>query len=154
MIRASVTGRTEGNLSRARFRKCNELLRRLHRHSRVRGQEILSRVELSDASEILDRIIGQLAQARIDDKFRRDRHERVTVRRRLRDELGADHCSGARPIVHDDRDAQLLGQALGYEPRHSVGAASGRYRHDHAYRLRGVVLRVRQGHQESACPCQ
>src|SRR6218665_1500566 len=77
--------------------------------------------------------IGQQCEARSITE-----QQRVAVRRRLGDKLGADLRGGPGLVVDDDRriPAQRLDQAIGHEPAQDVGRAAGRIRHHHVDRMR------------------
>ena len=58
--------------------------------------------------------------------MRRDHHaHRVAVRRRLRDDLGADHRAGAGLEVEHNGLAPDLVQLLRHQPGNDVGGAAG-----------------------------
>jgi hypothetical protein len=56
--------------------------------------------------------------------------QRVTIRRRLGDCIGANLTSRGRTIVDDHRLAQRLLEMRRDQPRHHIIGAAGRERHD------------------------
>jgi hypothetical protein len=82
-------------------------------------------------------------QPRIDREAVRGHEQRVAVRCRARDGFCADEAITAGTIVDEELLTHCLGKALRETPREDVRAARGRERHDHAHRLRGVLLRIR-----------
>ncbi len=77
-----------------------------------------------------------------DQRRRRRRQERIAVRLRLVDELGADIAGGARAVLDDDRVPPLAREPLGHDAWHDVGRAAGRERHDDLDRARRIILRA------------
>jgi hypothetical protein len=67
---------------------------------------------------------------------------RVAVGRCLRRGARADRATRAAAVVDHDLLAEDLRQLGRQRPRHRVGAAAGRERHDHANRLGGPLLGV------------
>jgi hypothetical protein len=105
-----------------------------HQHEGQRG-------ELRDRREVVDRIIGQLLQGRRDRKADRVDEEGVAVRRRLRDDLGADRAAPARAIVDNHGLAPTLAETLRHQPGDVVGGAAGDERNHELDRLSRIVLR-------------
>jgi len=52
--------------------------------------------------------------------------------------LDADEAACARPVLHDDRLAEHLGEPHAEGPRGDVSGATGRERDDHAHRALGI----------------
>ena len=97
------------------------------RRNRGRDDEHALRVrDLGDRREILDRVVGHLAQRRVD-AVRRDvaEQQRVAVGRGPGDELGADRAVGAGLVLDDHRLLQPLVELLRDDARHGVVAAAG-----------------------------
>ena len=67
---------------------------------------------------------------------RGDDEQRITVRRRFRDEIGADDAVGAGAVVDHALLAETFGEFLTHETAEDVVAAAGRKRHDDAHRPR------------------
>jgi hypothetical protein len=71
----------------------------------------------------------------------RDQHDRVSVGRRTRRELHADHAVRPRAVVHDELLAERVSEALGHVARLDVGVAAGRIGYDQADGAGGVGVR-------------
>ena len=56
-----------------------------------------------DWREVFHRIVAELALKRCDRVGVRNHHERVSVGRRFRDQLGRDRSISSGPVVHDER---------------------------------------------------
>jgi hypothetical protein len=81
----------------------------------------------TDRREILDRVIADIAeQARIRDVSRRDRNQRMTVRRCASGKLTRDVAPGAGTVVDDERLSQRIGKLLRDQPRNGIGSSAGR----------------------------
>jgi hypothetical protein len=105
-----------------------------------------------DRREILQRIERHLrVQVRIDrDQAVLAQQQRVTVGRRLRDQVAGDVAVGARMIVDDDRHGENLGKLLADDACGNIGSAAGWDRHDHLdspRRILGEHLGARQYQQ-------
>ena len=86
-----------------------------------------------------------------------DQQQRVAVRRRAHDRLGADIAAGARPVLDDEWLAEPLRQPLADQARDDVGAAAGGKADDDAHRPRRIGLRprdARDGRQRGSARCQ
>ncbi len=107
------------------------------RHQHLRGE-----ADVGDRREILLRVVGQLGIDRGCDAVRRDRHhqERVAIRRRLGDDVGADAAARAWPVLDHHLLAQRLGELVGHHARQDVGRLAGREGHDDLDRLGGPGL--------------
>ena len=66
--------------------------------------------------------------------------DRISVRRRFRDRIGAEIAPGARPIFDDDRLLEEFGQPLADQPRDGVHRAARRERNDDADRAGWIGL--------------
>ena len=86
--------------------------------------------------EIAHRVVGDLAQRRIDDERIHRNEERIAVGRGLRDVVEADHARGAGLVVHDHRLRHALGELFREDARQHVHARPGGKRHDHADQFR------------------
>ena len=83
--------------------------------------------------------------------------QRVAVRRRSRDRLGADIAAGARPVLDDELLAQALRQRLRHQARDDVGGVAGRKADDHVHRPGRIGLRFGnawEGRQNAGNRCQ
>ena len=134
--------------------KRNELPDRFHRHRVVHDQYLRGRYQHRNRREVPDRIVGELAiQTRIDGVRGRKDQQRVTIRRRLGDILGADIGARPRAVVDDDLLPPFLGQLLPQSAREYVRRAAGRERIGLDGPGRGRVLN--RGPQQPAKPqCQ
>src|SRR5215472_7079543 len=82
-----------------------------------------------------------VVKRRVDRAAWRDHEERITVRGRAHDRLGADVAAPARSVVDDKWLAQPFRQPLAHRACHGVGRPAGRKWHDPAHRPRRVGLR-------------
>ena len=79
-----------------------------------------------DRRDVADEIeIELVVERRVDRVRRSDQEERVAVRRRAHDRLGADIAAGARPVLDDELLAEPLRQPLTDQARDDVGRAAG-----------------------------
>ena len=80
-----------------------------------------------DRRDVADEIEVELVVERRVDRVRRtDQEQRVAVRRRAHDRLGADIAAGARPVLDDELLAKPLRQPLTHQARDDVGRAARR----------------------------
>ena len=80
-----------------------------------------------DRRDVADEIeIELVVERRVDRVRRSDKEERVAVRRRPHDRLGADIGAGARPVLDDEWLAEPLRQPLADQARDDVGPAARR----------------------------
>src|SRR5258705_11450384 len=92
--------------------------------------------------EIADEIEIEFVVKRRVDSIRRGNHEeRVAVRRRIHDRLGADVAAGPGPVLDDELLAKPLGKPLTDQARHDVGTPASGETNDYAHRPRWVGLR-------------
>ena len=138
------------------FASAMNSLRRAHRQRRMHDEHADLTRERRDADEILEHVVRQLlVEVRVRDVRGRLHHERVAVRRALRDEVGADRAGRAAAVVDHELLAELLGHLLEDDAPDDVVGAAGRENDDHAHRLRGIGLRhyVRGGKQAECERC-
>ena len=109
--------------------------------------------------EVLQDVVGQLAVHGGVDAMRSGvaHDQRVAVRRRLGDDLGADHASGTGPILDDDLLPKRGRQPLGDESRDDVRRIARRARRDEADRpgrisVRGTWRFARQSTRRGSMP--
>src|SRR5262249_15154099 len=89
-------------------------------------------------------VIELVVEGRVD-RVRRGRPEqRVAVRRRAHDPLGADIAAGTRPVLDDERLAEPLREPLPHEAREDVADAAGREEYDEMPRPGRIGLRGRE----------
>ena len=94
-----------------------------HRGDHCHRCKILERVERKLRVEA--RMYGERAAGRGE--------QRIPIRRRLRDLLGADVPCGAGAIVGNDLLTERFGELLRGKPSHDVGRATRREGDDHAH---------------------
>src|SRR5207302_5090533 len=70
--------------------------------------------------------------------------ERIAVRRRVRDALGAGHAAGAPDVLDNHLMAQHFAHALRHHAAEHVGWSARRERNDHRHRLARIALRQRR----------
>ena len=80
-----------------------------------------------------------VVERRVDPVGGIDQQQRVAVRRRVHDDLGADIVAGARPVVDDELLAEPLRQILPHQAGQDVDRAAGRIARDHVHRPRRIV---------------
>jgi hypothetical protein len=143
---AGLSARSEAPLARLLLQQGDEFLHILRGDRRMHHEDVRDRGQVGDRNEIGQRLVGELRVRGGIDRVRRDGRDaqRVSVRRRLRDEVGADAAAGPGAIVDDDRLPELLRELVGDEPRDDVGRATRRERNDEPDRLRRIVLRCRE----------
>jgi len=81
--------------------------------------------QVADRGKTTQRIVVELSQQRIDQKWRRDDEERRAIRRRACDCLGADRPAGSRPVFDDHGWPAGAPGLLRYQPRDNIGGAPG-----------------------------
>src|SRR5205823_13907403 len=94
----------------------------------------------TDRREILDWIVRELRIERGIDPVRRRRTEeqRVAIRRRLRNELGADRSGRTGAVVDDNRLSETVGELLTDRTRDQIertARGEGRYQADGLCRI-------------------
>jgi hypothetical protein len=92
----------------------------------MQHQEILRLGRNGDELKVLDRVELEIEHRRIGRVARRDKHERVAVRRGAHEHFGGDGGVGARPILDDVGDAALFSQLLREQSGNDVVRASRR----------------------------
>jgi hypothetical protein len=85
-----------------------------------------------DGREVAGRIVGQPRKGRGVGRQRRDipQQQRVAIGSRTRRGGRPRHAAGARPVLDDDRLAELRAQAARDRAAHHIGHAAGRKGHD------------------------
>ena len=136
--------------ARLRLGECEQLPDRLCGHGRMHDDDVGLFAQHRHRREILQRVVRQL---RIEDGIDGDAHagdkERVAVRPRLGDDVGADRAAGPAAVVHHDRLPEGVRQPRRDRARHQVHRAAGRERHHYAHRPRRIRLcRQRRGQCE------
>jgi hypothetical protein len=128
-------------LARVLLRVVDELLQVLHRHRRVRHDDLVRVRHHGDRLEVLERVVGllRLVQRGVDDVGRAHHQDGVAVGRRGRDELGADETAGTGLVVHHDRLSEDLRHLLTHRASERVAGAADGERHDQLDGLVGVL---------------
>src|SRR5262249_20888238 len=101
--------------------------------------------------------IELVVKRRVDRAAWRDHEERITVRGRAHDRLGADVAARARSVVDDKWLAQPFRQPLAHQARVNVVRAAGSKSDDDAHRPRRIGLRpcdARNSRQRDSARCQ
>ena len=113
-------------------------------HARLGGQD-------GDGRDVLLRLVGHLGeQQRVDHQRPDDADaQRVPVGRRLGRRRSTGVAAGARPVLHHERRAEPLLQALGHDPGQAVGRRAGDERHDDGDRPRRPFLRAERAPPQS-----
>ena len=114
------------------------------------GERVIAR----DRRDVADEIeIELVVERRVDRVRRSDQKERIAVRGRAHDRLGADIAAGTRPVVDDELLAEPLRQPLTDQARDDVGRAAGGIANNDAHRPRRIGLRpceARHGRQRGS----
>ena len=128
---------------RFRFRQRDQILGAFHRQRRMHHQRIRRHAHQCHLREITHRVIRQLRVQRL---INRNRvvyhHQRVTIGRRFRHQIGANRATRTGTIFHDHALLERFGQALRDKARGDVVAAPRRKRHDDADGFGGIRLRA------------
>src|SRR5262245_6186758 len=114
--------------------------------------------EARDGRDVTEKIEIELVVERRVDRVRRTRHkERVAVRRRPHDRLGANIVAATCAVFYDELLAEPMREPGSDEPRANVGSAAGPRRGNDAHWPRRISLRPsdpRQHRQRGrACGC-
>ena len=159
--RRAVAGRRVGELIGARLGQRDQFLHRLHRQRRMHNEHAGCRCQQCDRREVAHDVEIEFRIKRRADRVRnRAEEQRVTVGRRLGDDLGADGAAGTRTVIDDQLLAESLAEFLAENARQRLGAAAGREGHDKAQRLVRIIgLRRhcrehRQRSAENDCACR
>jgi hypothetical protein len=100
-------------LARLRFGEREELLHGAHWHRRVNHESEAADRRRSDRRKALCRIVWDVRLQRGVGHMRARRHQqRISIRRRLRDDFGPDVAARAGTIFDDDGDLQPVAQLL------------------------------------------
>ncbi|MNC84447.1 hypothetical protein D3C83_00020 [compost metagenome] len=130
--------------SRARLGEIEQLLHRAHRDRRMHRDRHRDLGQQRNRREILHGIVaGALVEDRAGDERDRVHEQRVAVGCAAHGDARADLARGAAAVVDDDLLSEQSRELVGDRARVEVRAAARRERHDHAYRLGRVGLRLR-----------
>jgi hypothetical protein len=104
--------------------------------------------DAGDRHDIAEEIETELVkEGRVDCGRSIDYEERVAVRGRTHDRLGADVACAARPVLDNELLTETLRQPLTDQSGSDVGSGGGREGHDQAYRPGRIRLRPRDARQ-------
>src|SRR5262252_5985543 len=120
----------------------NELGNRLDRHRGVHlyGKRLAS--DARDRRDVADEIeIELVVEGGVDRVHESSHKERISVRGRVHDRLGADIAGSSWSVLDDELLAEPLRQPLSYQACHDVGATGGGKSDDDAHRPRRIGLR-------------
>ena len=111
------------------------------------GEQALDQEEQPRHRNEVVGVVGQVAEQQRIKRHGRvvDDADRVAVARRLRAGLAAEDAGGAADVLDHQRLAEPRLQFGRGGAHDDVGDAAGRDRHDHADRLRRILLRLRGG---------
>ncbi len=145
----TVAGRAEIELAGICLRVGDELLQRGGGYGGVDGEDGAGCADIADRLEVAERFVAGPHQVRRDREIAgRGIEQRVAVRLRLGDELGADRSAAARLVVDDDRLAELFAQLAGNDAAGIV--VGGARREGNDVRRRGVQDRPRHAVEMAA----
>ena len=158
MTRRTRAGVTEGVFLLVLADDFEKVLEIADRDGRRRADQQRADRQQRDRREVVHEVIRQvLEQQRVDGVDRRRQHQRVAVRRRLRDRVGADRSARpARAVFDDRRPARDLIELLHQDAGDAIDRSAGRERHDHgdgAVRIglrRGKVRQTRPARRQPA----
>ena len=119
------------------LRQRHQFLQVVGRHRGVHHQQVRRIGQHGHAAQVLRRVERQLGVDRGADRQRADvaQQQRVAVRRRLGDEVGAQVAVGAGLVLHDHGLLERLRQRLADGAGDDVRRPAGRVRHDDAHGL-------------------
>jgi hypothetical protein len=122
----------------------NELGDRIGRKRWIYQHDKRPADESRDRRDVADEIeIEPIVERRVYCVRRIYKKERVAVRRRTHDRLGADIGASARTVLNDEWLAQAFRQPLAHQAHDNVGRAAGTSGYDPAHRPRRIGLRPR-----------
>src|ERR1700730_1611055 len=108
----------------------------MHQHDVGRAHDAGNRNDIGEEIEI-----EPVVERCVDRVRRTGQKERITVRGRSYDRLGADIGAGSWSVLYDECLAESLGQPLSYQTRHDVGGAARASADDDAHRLGRIIER-------------
>jgi hypothetical protein len=125
--RRSRRRRGDVELAGIGFGESDQVGHRLRRERRVRFHDQRDAVDRRHRRNVVDKIVVEMFEQRgVDRVRRRGEEQRVTVRRRVHDRLGADIAAGAGPVLDHDRLTETIRQKLRGHARDNVDLAAGR----------------------------
>src|SRR5262245_14256034 len=109
----------------------------------MRFQDVRNSIDAGDRNGVANEIEFEIVvQGRVDRATRTDYEQRVAVRWRTHDRLGADIAARSRAVVNDELLAQPLRQPLTNDAPDDVDLATGLERHDQPHKLNRIGLRL------------
>ncbi len=146
--RGPDAGRRHVDLARIGLGVGDELGNGLGRNRWMYLHDVGRADDARDRRDVADEIEIELVVERRVDRIRRtDQQQRIAVRRRTHDRLGADIAGGARPVLDDEGLAEPLRQPLAHQTCDDVARAAGGKTDDDAHRPRRIGLRPRDARQ-------
>src|SRR5450759_3261544 len=158
MLRSTIAGRRHVELAGLGLGIVYELgdclgrNRRIYLHDKGHADDACNRRDVTEKNEI-----ELFVERRVDCVPRIDQEERIAIRGRIHDHLGADITASARAVLNDKWLAEPLRQPLAHQTRGDVGRAAGRIADDPAHPPRRIVLRhcdARYGRKRGSARCQ
>ncbi len=158
MGRAAVAGRSHVDFARIGLGIGDELGDRLGRNRWMHQDDHRDADDAGDRGDVADEVeIELVVERRIDRIGDGGEKQRVSVRLRIHDGLGAEVAAGSRPIFDDEILAEPLGQPLPDQARGDVDPAAGRKADDDVHRPCRIGLRpgeARHGRERGSARCQ
>jgi hypothetical protein len=139
MPRATDAARSVVVFARVALQQCHEFLHGLRRYARMDREEIARARDIRHRCEVAVDVVRHVdIESGIHRKRRCSHQQRVTVRRRLRHDFGADEGTGARTVVDHNLLTETLAQFLAYQACDGVRRTAGRIGHDQTDRLHWI----------------
>ncbi|MFZ3351486.1 MAG: hypothetical protein WA268_11530 [Xanthobacteraceae bacterium] len=109
-------------------------MKRLCRQRWINRHREIGGADTRDGDNVANEIERKAGVERLVDRVCEQRkQQRVTVRRRLRDEFGTDIAASARPVIDDDGLAEPIGEPLRHDAGENIGATASGQRDDDAH---------------------
>ena len=141
MDRRAVAGGRKTDLAGIGLGVGDEFGDGLRRHRGMDLHHIWPVREARDRHDVFEKIVGKLAvERRVDGVRRRDKQQRVTVRRRRDDRLRRDIAPRPGSVLHDHLLTQPFRQRLRHDAGDDVGRPAGRKADDQAQGTRRIGL--------------
>jgi hypothetical protein len=140
----SDTTRRHGELAGIGLGIGDELGDRPRWNREVRYHDVVHTGDASNRRDVVEEIVIELEQRRVDGTRRCNQQQRVTIWGCPHDRLGPDRGGRAWPVLDHKLLAEALRKPLSHQARGHVSRASGREWHDHPHRPRRIGLRPRE----------
>src|SRR5262245_48320189 len=148
MLWSSDPARGDIDHARIGFGVGDELGHGLDRQRRVHLQHQRLTVDQRNARDVANEIESEIAIERGVDRVRNvGIQERISIGRRLHDDLGADIAPRARTVFNHERLAEAIRQGLRDQTRADIGRPARRIAHDQTHRPRRIGLRIGEARQ-------